>query len=90
MKSLMNKPKDCLSYPFFVLDECIQKIMKGDMVLHMFYNRGIAKENHIPLELINWKPEENIKYKVWYHHTNPADPADTGHYHLDYIEEILD
>lgn len=83
----MNKPKDCLSYSFFVLDECAQEIMKGDMVLYMFYNRGIWKENHIPHELNEWKPVKDAKYKVWYHHTNPADPSDPGDYYLDYIEE---
>ena len=88
MKPLMNKPKDCLSYPFFVLDDDIQEIMKGDMISHMFYNRGIWRENFIPFELKNWKPEENTKYKVWYHCTNPADPADPGDYYLDYIEEV--
>lgn len=87
----MNKPKDCTSFPFyFVLDECKQEIMKGDMVLYMFYEQGVWKDNHIPKELKekNWKPEEDKTYKIWYHYTNPADPADSGYAVLDYIEEV--
>lgn len=84
----MNKPKDCHSYPFFILNECVQEVMIGSKVIFMFYNQGIWKEHHIPKELVNWVPENNVKYKVWYHHSDPADPADSGEYYLDYIEEI--
>lgn len=85
----MNKPKDCLSYPFFVLDECLKKDMWGDYVLMHFFDWGIWKENHIPKELQekNWKPQEDKLYKVWFTHTCPPDPCDPGYYVLDYIEE---
>lgn len=88
---IMNKPKDCTSFPFyFVLDECKKAVSHGDMVLYKFYNQGIWKENHIPNELKknNWIPNTEQLYKIWYHHTNPSDPSDSGYDVLDYIEEV--
>ena len=65
------------------------KYMSGDEVLRTFYNQGWFKnKDYIPYELKekNWKPDEKQEYLVWYHHTNPADPADCGEDVLDYIE----
>lgn len=63
--------------------------MSGYEVLRTFYNQGWHKNtDYIPYELKekNWKPDEKQGYLVWYHHTNPADPADYGEDILDYIE----
>lgn len=67
------------------------RIMIGSEILRRFYNQGYWKNKdyiYYKLKEINWKPNSDEEYLVWYHHTNPADPADPGEDFLDYVEPI--
>jgi len=69
-------------------DRLPDRIMTGDQVIKIFYDQGIWHEDHIAyyLRKAGWRPEPDKSYKVWYHHTDPSDPADPGEDKLDYIE----
>ena len=69
-------------------DRLPDRIMTGDQVLKMFYDQGIWHEDHIAYHLrkAGWRPEPDKTYKIWYHHTDPSDPADPGEDRLDYAE----
>lgn len=77
----MQKP-DNLQY-------CYVDLFRGKELFNKFFNQGIWKENHIPRELQEdkWTPVPDKIYKVWWIHTNPADPADPGIDLLRYVEE---
>ena len=87
-KNIIKRPLDHIQYGYGLKD-CHVNVFKGDRVYKMFYEQGIRKRNNIckDLQKINWTPDKDKTYKIWWYSTNPADPADFGEDVLLYIEE---